>query len=187
MQQLVADLLTYSRVGSQGKTPQPVSVAAVLQRVQHTLRQRLRESGGTVQVLGELPQVLADELQLEQLLQNLVGNALKFHGDAPPLVQVQARLQQGRQPMWEISVQDNGIGIEPQYHERIFQMFQRLHERGRFEGSGIGLAVAQRIVQRHGGQLRVRSEPGRGSCFSFTLQAAPPDAAALPPPPAEPG
>lgn len=184
MQQLVADLLTYSRVGSQGKAPQPVSVAEVLLRVQHTLRQRLRDSGGTVQVLGELPQVLADELQLEQLLQNLVGNALKFHGDAPPLVQVQARLQPGRQPMWEISVQDNGIGIEPKYHERIFQMFQRLHERGRFEGSGIGLAVAQRIVQRHGGQLTVRSEPGQGSCFSFTLQAVPPDAAAPPPAPA---
>lgn len=189
MQQLVADLLTYSRVGSQGKPLQPVALDPVLQRVLRSLGARLRDSGGRVEMPDELPTVMADEGQLEQLLQNLIGNALKFHGDSPPVVRLQAQQQPGPQGSWVVSVADNGIGIEPQYHERIFQMFQRLHERGRFDGSGIGLAVAQRIVHRHGGRLWVSSEPGVGSCFSFTWPAVPPGAGAAPAaaaPPADP-
>jgi PAS domain S-box-containing protein len=168
MQRLVADLLAYSRVGSQGKPLQPVASEAVLQRVLTVLRAQILKAGATVQA-QPLPLVLADEGQLGQLFQNLIGNAIKFRGEAPPQILVDARRERDR---WVFSVKDNGIGIDPQYAERIFQMFQRLHERGKYEGSGIGLAIVKRIVERHGGQIWVESARGAGTTFFFTLPAA---------------
>lgn len=168
MQQLVADLLAYSRVGSQGKPLVPVEADQVLEAVTHSLQRLLRESGGTVEV-GPLPRVQADEGQLHQLLQNLISNAIKFRAEAPPRVRVSARPQGHR---WLFQVSDNGIGIDMQYAQRVFQMFQRLHELGRYEGSGIGLAIAKRIVERHGGSIWIDSAPGQGSTVSFTLPPA---------------
>lgn len=167
MQQLVADLLAYSRVGSQGKDPGPVNAQAVLERTLDGMRQTIEESKARV-VYDPLPMVLADDVQLAQLFQNLISNALKFHGEASPEVRISAQLGKG---MWTFSVQDNGIGIAKEHSERIFQMFQRLHERGRYEGSGIGLTIAKKIVERQRGRLWFESTVGQGSTFLFTLPA----------------
>lgn len=168
MQQQLADLLAYSRVGSQGKPLVAVSSKAVVQSVIDTLAGTIRQANARVEV-GPLPSVRADEAQLAQLFQNLIGNALKFRGEAPPLVEISATPLEDR---WQFSVKDNGIGIANQHMERIFQMFQRLHERGKYEGSGAGPAVAKRIAERHGGRIWLESEPSLGSTFFFTLEAA---------------
>jgi PAS domain S-box-containing protein len=176
MQQLVADLLAFARVGSQGKPLAPVDSGAVLAKVLHVLAPRISAAGAAV-LVSALPWVLADEGQLHQLLLNLLGNALKFRSEEAPLIMVKAERSGAHDP-WTFAVQDNGIGIEPQYAERIFQMFQRLHERGKYDGSGIGLAIARRILERHGGRIWLRSAPGTGSSFFFTLPGLP--AAATP-------
>lgn len=169
MQRLVADLLTYSRVGSQGKPMSVVNGGKVLAAVTQSLQRLIRETGATIVCAG-LPEVLADEMQLHQLLQNLLSNAIKFRGDEPPRIVIEAVAEGAR---WQFSVSDNGIGLDMQYGARIFQMFQRLHELGKYEGSGIGLAIAKRIVERHGGAIGVQSTQGVGTTFFFTLQAAP--------------
>ncbi len=129
----------------------------------------LREAGATLEV-GEIPPVMADAAQLEQVFMNLIGNALKYRREGvPPAISVSARRTNG---MVEFAVADNGIGIEPQYHDQIFEMFRRLHTHDQYEGTGIGLAVVKRIVERHGGRVRVESTPGEGSTFFFTLPAA---------------
>ena len=165
MQQLINDLLTYSRVGTHGKAPEPVDSGEVLAVVLADLGGRIEEVGAKITV-GDLPVVLADRTQLAQVFQNLVGNALKFMSDRPPEVEVSAERDGGA---WAITVADNGIGIEPEYHERIFFMFQRLHARRRYSGSGIGLAVVKKIVERHGGKIRLESQPDQGSRFTFSL------------------
>jgi PAS domain S-box-containing protein len=169
MQQLVSDLLAYSRVGSQGKPPAPVDVEAVVDRVIRSLGGPLRASDGKVE-RGELPRALGDEIQLSQLFQNLVSNAIKFRGDQPPIIRITGE-RKGAQVHYAVS--DNGIGMDMRFADRIFQMFQRLHERSAYEGSGIGLAIAKRIVERHDGSIRVESEPGKGTTMHFTLPAAP--------------
>jgi signal transduction histidine kinase len=165
MQRLVADLLAYSRVGSQGKPMVPVDCNAVLSYVLTVLAEPIRQADAVVDV-GSLPIVQGDEGQIGQLFQNLIGNALKFRGSDPPRIAVEARLHRGR---WLFSVTDNGIGIDMQHADRIFEMFQRLHERGKYEGSGVGLAIAKRIVERHGGRIWLDSRPGEGTTFYFTL------------------
>jgi PAS domain S-box-containing protein len=165
MQQLVADLLAYSRVGSQGRPLTAVDAEAVVHSVIEMMRPTIRKAGATVQV-SALPAVLADEGQLRQLFQNLIGNALKFRAEADPVIGVRAARQGER---WLFCVEDNGIGIDMQYGERIFQMFQRLHERGKYEGSGIGLSIVKRIVERHGGTIWLESTPGLGTSFFFSL------------------
>jgi light-regulated signal transduction histidine kinase (bacteriophytochrome) len=130
------------------------------------LETRLHESGGRIDV-GPLPAIDADPLQMRQLLQNLAGNALKFHREGvPPLVTVRGELENGR---CRVIVADNGIGFEEKYADRIFTMFERLHARARYEGTGIGLAICRKIVERHGGEIRAHGKPGEGATFIVTL------------------
>ncbi|UFZ03581.1 PAS domain S-box protein [Bradyrhizobium ontarionense] len=167
MQRLVKDLLAYSRVDAQGKSLAPVSSEGVVRHVLEGLRGAIEESHAAVE-FGTLPLVHADRVQLAQVFQNLIGNALKFHGESPPSIRIGASRKDGK---WLFHVQDNGIGIEREYSERVFQMFQRLHERSRYQGSGIGLAIAKKIVERHGGRIWFESEPCNGTTFYFTIPA----------------
>lgn len=167
MQSLISDLLAYSRVGSRGLAAERVELDAVFARTVDVLGAALEESGAEV-TADPLPAVMADPVQIGQVLQNLVGNALKFHGDAPPRVHVGA---ERRGAEWLISVRDNGIGIAPEYAQRIFVIFQRLHTRAEYEGTGIGLSICKKIVERHGGRIWVESREGEGSTFFFTLPA----------------
>lgn len=171
MQQLIADLLLYSRAGRAELVWEEVDVTAVLQKALSDLELAIRESEATI-TWDELPTLSIDVPQITRLLQNLVGNALKFHADAPPQVHVSAQ-QQGEE--WLFTVSDNGIGIEPSYLERIFLIFQRLHTRGDYPGTGIGLAVCQKIVENHNGRIWATSEPDQGTTFHFTLPHKEPD------------
>jgi PAS domain S-box-containing protein len=170
MQRLVADLLAYSRVGSHGVQLRPVEAGDAVRMVIDSLGELIRESGATVTVEGTLPAVLADEGQLSQVFQNLIGNAIKFRGSEPPKISVQATRSGTR---WMFAVTDNGIGIDMRYAEKIFQMFQRLHEKGKYDGSGIGLSITKRIVEGHGGRVWFESTLGGGTTFFFTLWPAP--------------
>jgi light-regulated signal transduction histidine kinase (bacteriophytochrome) len=165
MQRLINDLLSYSRVGRRGAAFGHVSLADAFDVVTGDLRATIEQTGATI-TCDPLPRVWADGTQLTQLLQNLVANALKFHGEAPPRVHVGAE-RRGRE--WQISVRDNGIGIEPQYAERIFVIFQRLHTKSEYPGSGIGLSICKKIVNRHGGRIWVEPSPEGGSVFRFSL------------------
>jgi two-component system sensor histidine kinase/response regulator len=167
MQALIDDLLTYSRVATKARPLRPTDCGAVLDTVRHSLRMALQESGGSIEY-GPMPVVEGDGAQLTQLFQNLLANAIKFRGPQPPEIRVRAAAVADG---WQFSVQDNGIGIAPEYFERIFVMFQRLHRRSEYEGTGIGLAICKKIVERHGGRLWVESAPGQGTTFSFTLPA----------------
>ncbi len=169
MQQLVADLLSYSRVGSQGKPLKPVNAQRILDNTVDGMRKAIEESAARISCTT-LPIVNADEVQLAQLFQNLISNALKFRGERSPHVSISA---QPSEEKWLFSIKDNGIGIEQEHSERIFQLFQRLHERGKYEGSGIGLTIAKKIVERHRGRIWFESQPGQGTTFFFTLPAAP--------------
>jgi PAS domain S-box-containing protein len=167
MKILIDDLLTLSRVGRGDKELVPTDSASVVEQTLKTLRHVITQSKALV-TCDPLPVVLADAVQLEQLFQNLINNALKFCGQASPQVHVSA------QPLsdieWRFSVQDNGIGIDPQFKERIFVIFQRLHLRTEYPGTGIGLAICKKIVERHGGHIWVESQIGKGSIFYFTLR-----------------
>jgi PAS domain S-box-containing protein len=165
MRRLIDDLLLFSRAGSVQLVARHVSLDEVIERVRHNLGAALADSGGVVRATG-LPEVVGDVTQLEQLFQNLISNALKFRGEAAPTVDVLAERGRGE---WRITIQDNGIGIEPRHAERVFKMFQRLHGRDAYTGTGIGLAICKRIVERHGGEISVGSNPDGGSRFSFTL------------------
>jgi PAS domain S-box-containing protein len=165
MQGLVNDLLAFSRVGTRGKEFSPVNCEKVMQRVLVDLHKSVQESGGQV-THDLLPIVAGDESQIGQVFQNLIGNALKFHGTEAPHVHVAAKNIKGE---WQFSVCDNGIGIEPQQFDRIFALFQRLHTRAEYPGTGIGLAITKKIIERHGGRIWLESEPGRGSTFFFSL------------------
>ncbi len=172
MQKLINDLLALSRVGTQAKPSEPVDAQETLRRVLSDVRQVIEAAGAEVVVAAPLPTVMADGTQLGQLFQNLVGNALKFRGSEPPRVEIRATpVSEGK--FWQFSFKDNGIGIEPQYFERIFVIFQRLHAKEDYAGTGIGLAICKKIVERLGGQLWVESEPGQGANFLFTLPASP--------------
>jgi len=165
MQRLINALLDYSRVGTRGKALEPTDCEAAFEKALANLQAAVMECGATVDH-DPLPTVMADDVQLTQLFQNLIGNAIKFQNEKPPHVHVAAE-QKGDE--WVISVRDNGIGIEPDYVERIFLIFQRLHSRSEFAGTGIGLAICKKIVERHGGRIWVESQPGKGSTFYFTI------------------
>jgi len=165
MQELINDLLTYSRAGTQAKEFQPTSCGEALDRALANLTVALEESHAEIS-RDPLPTVKGDLVQLTQLFQNLVGNAIKFRGDRPAKIHVGAE-QKGAH--WEFTVHDNGIGIAEQDFARIFVVFQRLHSREKYPGTGIGLSVCKKIVERHGGRIWVESKPGKGTTFHFTV------------------
>lgn len=169
MQMLINDLLAYSRVSRKGQPFKPVNCEMVLKRVLAMLRQAISESKATI-TYDPLPTIIADGRQLLQLFQNLISNALKYRSQTPPKIHIgfgaKSLAEGGGSLFW---VEDNGIGIEPQYTERIFIIFQRLHSRAEYPGTGIGLAICKKIVQRHGGRIWVESEFGKGSTFYFTI------------------
>lgn len=178
MHTLINDLLTFSRVTTKGQPFIPVALEEVARQVVGDLEARIEASGGKVE-LSPLPAIEADPVQMRQLLQNLIGNALKFHlPGKPPMVRVAGAILEGAESTEEasapkgfcqITVQDDGIGIDEQYLDKIFTPFQRLHGRGQYEGTGIGLAICRKIVERHGGRISVTSTAGAGCIFSVTL------------------
>jgi signal transduction histidine kinase len=167
MQELIQSLLVYSRVGSRGPQFTQTDCQKVMDAILSDQYTALEESGATITVAA-LPRVPADATQLGHLFHHLIVNAIKFHSDRPLAIHV---LAEERDREWHFAVQDNGIGIDPQYAERIFTLFQRLHTRDRYPGTGIGLAICKKIVQQHGGRIWVDSQPDRGATFHFTLPA----------------
>ena len=165
MQELINDLLAFSRVGSQGKDFESTDCEVILNNALANLEAAIQESGATVSH-DPLPTVIVDGGQLGQVFQNLTGNAIKYRRDKAPEVHIGAERGDGE---WVFSVRDNGIGIAPEYTERIFVIFQRLHTKGEYPGTGIGLAICKKIVERHGGRIWVESELGNGATFYFTI------------------
>ncbi len=168
MHRLIQDLLSFSRVGSSSTELEETSTEAALEQALLNLQGAIEDRGAVV-THDALPLVMGDEMQLIQLFQNLVGNAIKYQKDGVPAIHVSA--VRTSPTKWTISIGDNGIGIDPQYYEKIFGMFQRLHGREEFAGVGMGLAICKKIVERHGGVISVASEVGKGSTFHFTLSA----------------
>lgn len=166
MQELINDLLAYARVTTRSKSFAPIDCATVLDHALSNLKIAIEESNAAV-THDDLPTVMGDETQLIRLLQNLIGNAIKFRKKE---IQSEVHVSAERTgDEWTFSVRDNGIGIDPRHFERIFMIFQRLHSREEYTGTGIGLAVCKKIVERHGGHIWVESEPGKGSTFYFTI------------------
>jgi light-regulated signal transduction histidine kinase (bacteriophytochrome) len=167
MRILIDELLSYSRLGRGERKYLPIDCNKVLEQVLGDMEKTMKESGALV-THDELPAITADGVQLGQVFQNLIANAVKFCGNGQPRIHVSAR-HEGDE--WIFSVRDNGIGIEPQFFPRIFGMFQRLHTQTEYPGSGIGLAVCKKIIERHGGRIWVESTVGKGSTFCFALPA----------------
>jgi PAS domain S-box-containing protein len=168
MRNLLSDLLAYSQIGTQSQEQVSVDLEETLKQVVDNLHLMIEANSATI-THDPLPSVMADAAQMVQLFQNLIGNAIKFRSKEPPRIHVGAKQLEER---WLIFVRDNGIGIDPQYTERVFIIFQRLHKPDQYPGTGIGLAIARKIVERHGGRIWVDSEPGKGATFYFTLQPA---------------
>jgi len=167
MRALINDLLTFSRIGTRGKPPQPTDSGEALADVLRDMEFPIEDAGAEI-IVGDMPMVMADSDQLREAFRCLLSNAIKFRGDSDPRVEVDAKRVGAR---WEISVTDNGIGIEERYHDRVFVIFQRLHARDDYPGTGIGLSVLKKIVERHGGEVGLESVDGQGSRFSFTMAA----------------
>jgi PAS domain S-box-containing protein len=165
MQTLINDLLAYSRISTHAKAFESTDCGQVLEEALANLAVAIGESNAEV-THSVLPTVSGDSTQLTQLFQNLIGNGLKFRGELPPKIHIGAALKKGE---WFFSVADNGIGMEPQFFERVFQVFQRLHTRKKYQGTGIGLAICKKVVERHGGHIWIESEPGKGATFCFTI------------------
>ena len=173
MRALIEDLLAYSRAGGRSD-PRPVDCGQVMADVLSSLAAAVADARAQVHV-GTLPAVLGDRVSLAQLLQNLIANALKFRRGPGTRVWITAKREAAG--MWQLSVADDGIGIDPRHRERVFKMFQRLHDREAFEGTGIGLAICRKIVERHGGRIWVEGREGGGTVFRFTLPGVPAPAA----------
>ncbi|PZS36194.1 MAG: histidine kinase, partial [Pseudonocardiales bacterium] len=174
MQELIDDLLTFSRIGRDGRETVEVDLESVARRVLGALSTQVAEAGATV-TIGDLPTVRGNQRELSQLFQNLISNALKFRGEQPPQIRVMAQPDHGSGSgggvRWELSIADNGIGIEAHHTERIFKMFQRLHQRDVYPGTGIGLPICKKVVERHDGRIWLEPNPAGGSVFKFTLPA----------------
>ncbi|HYP54861.1 MAG TPA: ATP-binding protein, partial [Solirubrobacterales bacterium] len=170
MQKMIADLLAFSRAGRAEIDPRPVDAAELVGEVVESLEAAIAERGADVRI-DELPTVEADSNQLQQLFQNLVANALKFSDAEQPRIEIRGAPDNGG---WRFSVLDNGIGVPPEQRQKVFGAFQRLHSRDLYEGSGIGLAICKKIVERHGGEIEIGDGlDGTGSNFTFTIAAAP--------------
>ena len=165
---LIAELLEYSRTGRAEPAAEPTDLDAAWGLAVHNLSAAIAEAGAEV-TADPLPTVLADRGEMVQVLQNLLGNAIKYHGGAAPRIHAEAIR---RDEMWEIAVRDDGPGIDPRHHDRIFVLLQRLHRQDEVEGTGIGLAICKKIIEHHGGRIWVESEPGAGARFAFSLPAA---------------
>ncbi|MCU7492626.1 MAG: PAS domain S-box protein [Ignavibacteria bacterium] len=165
MQSLIKDLLAYSRVTTKARPFEPTDCNEILRVVLLDLKLAIEESKAVI-TSAPLPEIMADPTQFRQLLQNLLSNSMKFRTERPPEIRISA---EARDNEWLFKITDNGIGIDPQYFERIFMLFQRLHDSGTYPGTGIGLAICKKIVERHGGRMYVESEPGRGTTFYFTI------------------
>ena len=165
MQVLINDLLAYSRVGRVGRPMEPVDCNRVIEYALADLETSIEQDQAKI-TADPLPMVMGELGQLTQVFENLLGNGIKFHGEVSPRIHVSAERDSD---FWQFSVSDNGIGIEPQYWERIFLIFERLHERTAYPGTGIGLAITRKIIERHGGHIWVKSEYGAGTQFLFTL------------------
>ena len=165
MKTLILDLLAYSRVVTKGKAPERTDCEQILERVLKNLSLSITETGAVI-THDALPTVLADDTQLLQVFQNLIQNAVKFRREAPPQVHLSAVRNKNE---WLFSIKDNGIGIESRHLDRIFVIFQRLHKRSEYDGTGMGLAISKKIVERHGGQIWAESQPGTGTTFYFTI------------------
>ena len=165
MQRLINDLLAYSRVGTRGKPFKPVDSNVILREARDNLAKAIEESGAVI-AQDPLPMVMGDDVQLLQVFQNLIANAIKFHGPEPPQIQITAARRDHERIF---AIQDNGIGIAPDHQKRIFAIFQRLHHRSEYPGTGIGLAICKKIVERHGGRIWVESQGEKGSTFYFSL------------------
>ena len=168
MEALIRDLLTYSRLSVKGRPFESTNCETVLDLTINNLQLLIKETNTSI-TINSLPTLLADHSQLLQLWQNLITNAIKYRSDKPPQIEIGAKVQNNQ---WLFSVKDNGIGIDSSYYERVFAIFQRLHTREKYPGTGIGLAVCQKIVDRHGGKIWVESESGQGSTFYFTIPIA---------------
>ncbi|WP_339103230.1 PAS domain S-box protein [Haloterrigena salinisoli] len=168
MRKMIEGLLEYSRVDTQGEPLEPVELDDVVGAVREDLQMKIEETDAEIVVVDSLPRVRGDESQLQQIFQNLLSNALEYSGDEPPRVRIDAERAHSE---WIVSVEDEGIGIDPDDQDRVFEVFERLHSREEYDGTGIGLALCQRIVERHEGTIWVDSEPGEGTTFSFTLPA----------------
>jgi light-regulated signal transduction histidine kinase (bacteriophytochrome) len=162
---LIKDLLEYSRISAKGQIFKPANCAVSLEQALSNLRAALDENSAEV-TYDPLPVVMGEAAQLTRLFQNLIGNAIKFHSTEPLKIHISAHQEKNE---WIFSVRDNGIGIDSKQVERIFVIFQRLHTRQEYPGTGMGFAICKRIVERHGGYIRVESEPGKGSTFFFTI------------------
>jgi signal transduction histidine kinase len=170
MQTLIGDLLTYSRVGTQMKPLEPVSCERIVDQVLSTFRLAISENHASI-TRGPLPEVMADRTQLSQLFQNLISNAMKFRREDAPRIHISAEMNGAG---WKFTVSDNGIGIQKEHEQRIFVIFQRLHTKVEYPGTGIGLAICKKIVERHGGRIWIEPSPEHGTTFCFTLTAARP-------------
>ena len=166
MQRLIEDLLAFSRVATTGNELLDTSSEYALEQALQNLHWAIKD-GSALVTHDPLPTVQADQMQLVQLFQNLIGNAIKYQNPGIPRVHISAA-RRGK-ASWTFAVKDNGLGIDPQYFDKIFGMFQRLHKRDEYSGTGVGLAICKKIVERHGGQICVESEPGRGTTFVVTL------------------
>ena len=172
MQRLIQDLLEYSRVTTRGRPPELFDAHDALGEAVRNLQAAIQETQALV-TNGELPRVRGDHTQIVQVFQNLIGNAIKFHRPGePPRVHVSAERSAEHPDFWTFKIADNGIGIEPRHFERLFVIFQRLHGKREYPGTGIGLALCKRIVERHGGRIWLESEAGVGATFFFTLPSA---------------
>ncbi len=166
MQQLISDLLQYSRINTKGAEFKKINTTKIVEDIKDLFDSKLKETNGKI-VMGDLPDIYGDESQIRQLFQNLVGNAIKFRKQGvDPEITITAEKAGGN---WVFKVKDNGIGIEETYKDRIFVIFQRLHSKEAYEGTGIGLAICRQILKKHGGEISLTSEPGNGTEFFFTI------------------
>ena len=165
MNTLVSGLLEYSRIASGGKPFANVNLSDLIKKVQSDLKISIEENKA-VFILFDLPDIYCDELQVRQLFQNLISNAIKFRSDKAPIIKISADKNDRH---WLFKIEDNGIGIDMKFKDQVFQIFSRLHAQDKYQGSGIGLSVCKKILERHGGQIWLESTPGRGTTIFFTI------------------